>query len=203
MTVFGKKKESASESPVEETQSSKVGKGRPTPKRKEAEAARRRPVIVGDPKQRRKLSKEERKRERERRDAIYARQQEAMRVGDERYLPARDKGKPRRFMRDFVDSRYTVAEWMIPVAVLSLFASMLLVNRQNIHLYVVYGTYLVFLFAILESILYWSRAKKQMETNHPKWEIPPHSWWYMFSRMLMPRRWRRPNALANRGEKPE
>ena len=32
-----------------------------------------------------------------------------MMAGDERYLPARDKGPARAFTRDFVDSRFTVA----------------------------------------------------------------------------------------------
>ena len=38
-------------------------------------------------------------------------------AGDERYLPARDKGPARAFTRDFVDSRFTVAEFFIFVAV--------------------------------------------------------------------------------------
>jgi hypothetical protein len=37
-----------------------------------------------------------------------------MLTGDERYLPARDKGPVRRFCRDFVDSRRTTGEFLLP-----------------------------------------------------------------------------------------
>ena len=39
----------------------------------------------------------------------------AMRTGDDRYLPARDKGPVRRFIRDFVDSRFSFIELLIPL----------------------------------------------------------------------------------------
>lgn len=42
-----------------------------------------------------------------------ARQREAMASGDERYLPVRDKGPVRRFARDYVDSRWCVAEFFL------------------------------------------------------------------------------------------
>ena len=38
-----------------------------------------------------------------------------MRTGDERYLPARDKGPVRRFIRDYVDSRFSFIELLIPL----------------------------------------------------------------------------------------
>jgi hypothetical protein len=39
---------------------------------------------------------------------------QAMKTGDERYYLARDKGPVRRFIRDFVDSRFSFLELMIP-----------------------------------------------------------------------------------------
>ena len=45
---------------------------------------------------------------------------EAMRTGDDRYLPARDQGPVRRFIRDYVDSRFWVLELMLPVMVVLL-----------------------------------------------------------------------------------
>ena len=47
-----------------------------------------------------------------------AKQREALASGDERYLPARDKGPVRKFTRDYVDSRFRVAEFFLPIAVL-------------------------------------------------------------------------------------
>ena len=43
-----------------------------------------------------------------------------MREGDERYYPARDKGPVRRFVRDFVDSRFSLIELVIPLLLVTL-----------------------------------------------------------------------------------
>ena len=43
-----------------------------------------------------------------------------MRTGDERYLPPRDKGPVRRFIRDFVDSRFSFVELMVPLLVVTM-----------------------------------------------------------------------------------
>ena len=86
-------------------------KGRPTPSRREAEAARKQQLkIPKDPKEAKKAARE---RDREERAASRA----AMMAGDERYLPARDKGPGRAFTRDFVDSRFTLAEYFIFIAI--------------------------------------------------------------------------------------
>jgi Protein of unknown function (DUF3043) len=97
--------------PVTEELDPRSPKGRPTPSRREAEAARKQQIkIPKDPKAARKAARE---RDREERSRSRA----AMMAGDERYLPARDKGPARAFARDFVDSRFTVAEFFIFVAV--------------------------------------------------------------------------------------
>ena len=86
-------------------------KGRPTPTRREAEAARKeRARAPMDKKAAQKLL-------RERRTESNAKVREAMRSGDERYLPARDKGPVKRFIRDFVDARLSIAEFMLPLLV--------------------------------------------------------------------------------------
>lgn len=84
------------------------GKGRPTPKRREAEAARKARVTA--PKDRREALKQQRDKSRVERAKV----QQAMQTGDERYLPARDKGPVRRFARDYVDARRTLAEFLLP-----------------------------------------------------------------------------------------
>ena len=89
------------------------GKGRPTPSRKEAEAAAR---------ARAKGAPTSKKEARARRSEQMARMREAMRTGDERYLPARDKGKVRRFIRDYIDSRLSMAEFLLPLLVVILIA---------------------------------------------------------------------------------
>jgi len=51
--------------------------------------------------------------------------QQALRTGDERHLPARDRGPVRRFCRDFVDARWNVAEWLLPLLLIILLLSFL------------------------------------------------------------------------------
>ncbi len=87
------------------------GKGRPTPSRREAEAARKQQIkIPKDPKAAKKATRE---RDREAR----ATQRRGMMAGDERYMPIRDQGPAKSFTRDFIDARFTLAEVFIFVAV--------------------------------------------------------------------------------------
>lgn len=85
----------------------KTGKGHATPTRKEREAARKRPLVP----EKTKLTKEDRRKRSEQRMAARA----GMEAGDERYLPVRDKGPQKRMVRDIVDARFTVGEFMIPL----------------------------------------------------------------------------------------
>ena len=89
-------------------------KGRPTPTRKEAEAAAR--ARARTPRTR----KEQLAAQRAARGESSARMRAAMKSGDERYLPARDRGPVRRFIRDLVDSRFSFIELMVPLLIVSM-----------------------------------------------------------------------------------
>src|SRR5690606_26098581 len=41
-----------------------------------------------------------------------------MERGEERFLPARDRGPQKRFVRDYVDARWSVGEVLLPLMVL-------------------------------------------------------------------------------------
>ncbi|MEZ5097552.1 MAG: DUF3043 domain-containing protein [Nocardioides sp.] len=88
------------------------GKGRPTPSRREAEAAAR--ARAKAPRSRKELAQAQRA------DRAQAsrKMREALRTGDDRNLPPRDQGPVRRFIRDFVDSRISFMEILLPVMVL-------------------------------------------------------------------------------------
>lgn len=92
-------------------------KGRPTPTRREAEAAAKaRAKAALDPKASRK---QQRQVQMEKSRTI----RQAIKDGDERYLPARDRGPVKRFIRDYVDSRLCMAEFAMPLLIASLFFS--------------------------------------------------------------------------------
>jgi hypothetical protein len=89
-------------------------KGRPTPKRSEAERERRERIKPStDPRQRRIQ-------ERKRRVEQRTKAREGIDAGDERFVPNRDKGPVRKFVRDYVDGRLTAAEFFMPIAVAAL-----------------------------------------------------------------------------------
>jgi Protein of unknown function (DUF3043) len=82
-----------------------AGKGRPTPKRSEAERRRRQPYTA--PKDRKEASRAVRERQR----VDRGRRMEAVRRGEEWALPARDRGPVKALVRDYVDSRRRLSEF--------------------------------------------------------------------------------------------
>jgi len=90
-----------------------AGKGRPTPKRSEAERRRR----YNAPGDRKEAVRQGRTRDR----TARARKTEAMRRGEEWALPAKDKGPVRALARDFVDSRRRLSEFYMYGLVVLLF----------------------------------------------------------------------------------
>lgn len=90
------------------------GKGRPTPTRREAEAAAK--ARAKAPRSR----KERALQQRSTRAESSAKMREAMKTGDDRYLPTRDRGPVRRFVRDFVDQRLSYIEVLVPLLLVTM-----------------------------------------------------------------------------------
>ncbi|WP_110205053.1 DUF3043 domain-containing protein [Nocardioides daejeonensis] len=105
------------ETPAEPTPVKTNGKGRPTPSRKEAEAAAKQRAKL--PRDRKALAKHQR----ELRMESSRKMREALKSGDEAYLPARDRGPVRRFVRDFIDTRLNISELLAPLLILILIIS--------------------------------------------------------------------------------
>ncbi|MER7555351.1 DUF3043 domain-containing protein [Nocardioides sp. NPDC126508] len=128
------------ESPVKE-----VGKGRPTPSRKEAEAARK--ARLKQPRTRKEINAANRAQRSEQGDKM----RQAMKTGDERYLPLRDKGPVKRFIRDWIDARFTFAEIVLPVLIIALvvpYISLELAMYSQLFTLVVMATVVVNLIAL-------------------------------------------------------
>lgn len=85
------------------------GKGRPTPSRRDAEAARK--ARLKPPRDRKELARRERQRRTEQRAKVRA----SIAAGDTKHLPTRDQGPVRHFARDYVDARRNVAEYLLPL----------------------------------------------------------------------------------------
>ncbi|MBB4916042.1 DUF3043 domain-containing protein [Streptosporangium saharense] len=106
--MFRRTQTTADDSPVSVNDPKPAGKGRPTPKRRDAEGRRRQPVNA--PQNRKEAYRQ--LRERQANERVKAR--EGMLRGDERYFPARDRGPARKFARDWVDSRRLPSQYFLP-----------------------------------------------------------------------------------------
>lgn len=168
-------------------------KGRPTPKRSEARSQRRSVANTS------MTRKDAAKRQREERRVQLERQRQALASGDERYLPARDKGPVRRFARDFVDSRFNIAEFFLPMAVVILVLSMVRVPAlQNIALLL---WLVVIALIVLDSAVSGFRLRKRLSERFPD-QNKRGVVAYALMRSLQMRRLRLPKPQVKRGERP-
>lgn len=90
------------------------GKGRPTPSRREAEAARKQRMKA--PRTRKQQMQNQRKRQSDARREW----RERMKSGDESAMLKRDQGPVRKFARDYVDRRFSFIEYLLPIFVVIL-----------------------------------------------------------------------------------
>ncbi|WP_205614264.1 DUF3043 domain-containing protein [Streptomyces dangxiongensis] len=168
-------------------------KGRPTPKRSEAQSQRR--SVASTPTNR----KEAAKRQREERRQALERQRRALAGGDERYLPARDKGPVRKFARDWVDSRFNVAEFFLPLAVVILVLSVVRVPAiQSVALLL---WLIVIVLIVLDAAVSGLRLKKRLKERFPDGNTRG-AVAYALMRSLQMRRLRMPKPQVKRGERP-
>ena len=169
----------------------KVGKGRPTPTRAEQEAKRIRPLVA----QTKEEKKAAREADRERRN----RAQVGMQNGEERYLGPRDKGPQRRFARDWTDAGWHLSEFLMPMMVLVLVASMLPIPFMQLWAFAALWVYIIF--AIVDMILLSNRVKKKAAE---KWGDRREKGlgWYAAMRSIQMRFMRMPKPQVKRGNYP-
>ena len=168
-------------------------KGRPTPKRSEAEANRRGRAYV--PMDRKEAARADRDAAR----AARERQRLALLNGDERSLPNRDRGPVRRFARDYIDSRITAAEWFLPLAVIVLVLNVLpstSVKNFSLIIWVV-----MIALIVAHSVLLALGLRKQLAQRFAG-QNTKGAVVYALLRSLQMRRLRLPKAQVKRGQKP-
>lgn len=170
-----------------------VGKGRPTPSRKEAQAAKAQPLVGSRDKAARKLDRQKQAEARERARV-------GMMQGDERYLPVRDRGPQRKYVRDYVDARISIGEFLIPMMLLVLIMTMLPPLWQSISLIVIW-VYL--LLSILDAVLLGAVLSRKMKQKFGEENVQPGFRWYAGMRALQFRMLRMPKPQVKRLQFPE
>jgi hypothetical protein len=168
------------------------GKGRPTPKRHEAQG--RRP---GPPPPPPTTRKEAYKRMREQQAAQRSNSRKAALAGDESYLPARDRGPVRKLVRDIVDSRRNVGGLFLAVAAVALVGT--IVPDLTVRTFATFFLFAYFLLLVADSFVLGRRISRTVAQRFPTEKRSRGVVWYGISRATMVRRWRFPKPEVQVG----
>jgi Protein of unknown function (DUF3043) len=162
------------------------GKGRPTPKRNEAQGRR-----TGPPPPPPTTRKEAYKRMRETQATRRVEARHGAARGDDSYLPARDRGPVRKLVRDVVDSRRNIGSFFLVIAAIALIGTV--VPNLLIRSYASFLLMGFFLLLIVDSVVLSRRIKKKLAERFPDGKQNGRGVvWYGLSRSTMIRRWRYP-----------
>lgn len=172
------------------SESAPENKGRPTPKRKDAEAKR----VVNS------LAPAKNKAERSQQKAqtreLRAQARAAYMRGEESALPARDRGPVRRFVRDTVDARRSVGEYFLPM----LFVVLVVSRAPKLQVVAVLLMYFIMLSAIVDWFLLTRRIKREIATRFPEASTKGLGM-YAWTRSTQLRRLRAPKPQTSPGKK--
>jgi hypothetical protein len=164
-------------------------KNRPTPKRS---AKKITPALAPA------ATKEAKKAERENARRRRMEMRQLYLQGDERALPKRDKGPVRKFARDYVDSRWSIAEFFLPLLmVVLIFTAMPSVTIKVLATLVMY---VVVLISVLDGVWMGRQIKKASTAKYPNESVKGVTM-YAWMRSTQIRRLRTPAPQVKRGTK--
>jgi hypothetical protein len=190
ISVFRRRSEPA---PAETPEVGKPGgKGRPTPKRSEAEKRRRQPITA--PKDRKEAYRKVRSRQAE--DRAKARQ--GMARGEDKYLQKRDRGPVRALARDYVDARRTVGSYLMWAFIVMFMLSLLPYVFAKLLVPLAFPVLLAL--ALVEGVVISRQVKKLATERFPE-EEQRGVGLYAAMRSMQLRRLRIPNPRLRPGEK--
>jgi hypothetical protein len=177
----------------EEEAAAQAGKGRPTPSRKEAQAAKAQPLVGGRDKAAVKAQRQKQSEARERARV-------GMAQGDERYLPARDRGPQRRYVRDYVDARFSVGEFLIPIMIVALMLTFVPGRAQNIS---IIGVWVFLVLAVVDAIILGVTLKRKLAAKFGAGNVQSGFRWYAAIRAMQFRMLRMPKPQVKRSQYPK
>ena len=170
------------------------GKGRPTPKRRDAERRNRQPITA--PRTRKEAYRQVRERQAAERQKVKA----GMARGDDRYLPKRDQGPVRGLARDYVDSRRTVGEFFMYIALAALLVNLAAPLTIGPYMYILFLA--MFVAIITESVYLSTRVKRLVRERFPD-ESGQGIGLYAVMRSWQIRRFRMPQPRLKPGQQSE
>ncbi|HTU74735.1 MAG TPA: DUF3043 domain-containing protein [Trebonia sp.] len=193
--------------PAKDRPAAEAGKGRPTPKRSEAERNRYQSITGGrtagaraggSATPARPLTKEEKARQRDRGREDRAHRMDAMKRGEDWALGARDKGPAKRLARDYVDTHRRPSEYYMYVLVLLLVA--LLSHNKALNSYTSYLVVALVVIIIVDGY-FIRRALARLVAERLPGESARGLTMYAVFRALQIRRMRMPAPRLKPGDK--
>lgn len=185
-------KTTQSDAAVDNAPETATGKGHATPTRKEKEEARKRPLVSSD----RTAAR------RQERAALQVQRERArvgMAAGDEKFLPARDRGPQKRYVRDYVDARFSIGELLIPLMlVVIIFTFIPDPSIQSIGIIALWGFFLV---AIIDVVVLGFILTRKLGAKFGADRVEKVRW-YAAMRALQLRLMRLPKPQVKRGQFP-
>jgi hypothetical protein len=173
-------------------ESKATGKGRATPSRKKQEAANHRP-LVGD------KSPEARKADKARIREERLKARTGMAAGEEKYLGVRDRGPQRKFVRNYVDSKFTLGELVMPTLLLVILISA--IDSYIVQLATLLTMWVLFLAVAINAWFIGRRAVKALEEKYGASKVERGIKWYAGMRTIQMRPMRLPKPQVKRGTK--
>lgn len=198
--------DAADETAVSMTKAATPSKGRPTPKRREAQGKKRGPIAPApltakEARARRKATKgtrEDRKAAAAERKLAMQDRRARMLAGDEKFLLPRDQGPVRAFVRDIVDARRNLAGLFMPMAlvlILSMFAA------PGLQTIVTLVMLVMMLFMAIEAFILGKLVNNRVLERFPDTTDTGFKLgWYAFVRASQIRRMRAPKPRVGPGD---
>ncbi|AYF99193.1 DUF3043 domain-containing protein [Protaetiibacter intestinalis] len=169
-----------------------AGKGHATPTRKEQEAARKRPLVPED----RKAASRESK-------AKLAEQRERARVGmangEEKFLPIRDKGPQKKYVRDYVDARWSAGELLLPLMFLVILTYF--VPYVEVAYYALIAVWVFIILVAVDCLVMCAQLQKKLTAKFGEGKVEKFRW-YATMRAVQLRALRLPKPQVKRGKFP-
>ena len=174
------------------TESKSTGKGRATPSRKQQEAANLRPLVGKKTPESRKAEKAQIREER-----VKARI--GMAAGEEKYLGVRDRGPQRKFVRNYVDSKFSLGELVMPALLVVILISA--IDSYVVQLATLLTMWTLFIGVAINGWILGRGAVRALEAKYGASKVESGLKWYAGMRSVQMRPMRLPKPQVKRGTK--
>jgi hypothetical protein len=169
-----------------------AGKGHATPTRKEKEAARKQPLVSSDRAAARRNARIQMQTQREKARI-------GMANGDEKYLPARDRGPQKRYVRDYVDARFSVGELLIPFMFVIIITTF--IQNTDVQTIGLLALWAFFAVAVIDVVVLGFILNRKLAAKFGAGKVEKVRW-YAAMRALQLRLMRLPKPQVKRGQYP-